>query len=480
MPPDAITQGLFREVETTGGHNLLVVSDLHLGESLGEARISDLRHLLQLTQAFSRFLAYYATERVGGRPWRLVIAGDMIDFVRAGMMAGRGEGEAPGQSAARALERVVEHFPKPFEDLARFVAAGHDLVIIKGNHDVEFHWDEVQARFISLLEELAAEARSEIRARVTFARWFWYEHGLVYIEHGNQYDEFCSFEHVLEPTLADEDQGLEEPISHQTLRAFQKLLLGKIDIHAIDRWKIPDFVRWLSSLGPRLIAQLAYTYFASIAWLVATERRLVRAARVARRVHRRRLGELAQRFRLNEDALAKLDALRQRPAGFKVLAGLQMLYMDRIFLLALTVVLIAVFLIAPFDGLTKLSLVGGSVVGSGSLFALFARLREVESPPKLRRVAHKIQRLMNVRYVVFGHTHVPTVEPIAGDQKGYYINTGSWTGDSAGGLTHLCITSGSAEGPMAELRRWCVETHRPLRLRLARKQGLLARARSIV
>ena len=151
-----------------------------------------------------------------------------------------------------------------------------------------------------------------------------------------------------------------------------------------------------------------------------------------------------------------------------------MLYMDRIFLGLGTVVLTLVFMLAPFEGLTRAGLQGGLVMVSAGLFIVFGRLREVESPPKLRRVAHKIQRLMNVRYVVFGHTHVPTVEPIHGEKQGFYINTGSWAGDSMGGLTHLCITRG--EAPRAELRRWCTDTHQPLKLSLPRRKSLFHRA----
>src|SRR5438445_7874298 len=62
--------------------NILVVSDLHFGEELLPGASVDRRKAIELgSQAFREFLRYHAVRRVGGRPWRLVIAGDLFDFM---------------------------------------------------------------------------------------------------------------------------------------------------------------------------------------------------------------------------------------------------------------------------------------------------------------------------------------------------------------------------------------------------------------
>src|SRR4051812_47651431 len=63
--------------------NILVISDLHLGEDLrpGGANVSYLRHLVTLERELEKFLQHYTTQRLDGRPWRLVVNGDMIDFM---------------------------------------------------------------------------------------------------------------------------------------------------------------------------------------------------------------------------------------------------------------------------------------------------------------------------------------------------------------------------------------------------------------
>src|SRR5438270_8628492 len=63
--------------------NILVISDLHLGEDLrpGGANVSYLRHLATLERELEKFLQHYTAHRLDGRPWRLVVNGDMVDFM---------------------------------------------------------------------------------------------------------------------------------------------------------------------------------------------------------------------------------------------------------------------------------------------------------------------------------------------------------------------------------------------------------------
>lgn len=498
-------------------HNILVVSDLHLGESLRPRDPGYLKHVARLNRAFCRFLKHYARHRVEDRPWRLVIAGDMIDFLHAGLYQ-RGEEDASsakpieqreGDRGAEAssvhrarprekalhhcsetsaigwLEQVMVRERRVFRLLASFVGAGHELVIIKGNHDAQFHFEGVQKRFTELLLQLhvrrllvrrrhsedAGELAQEMCAftsRVTFCRWFYYERDLVYIEHGNQYDAFCSFEHVLSPIYPDHFE-LEDPISHRTYREFAALL-GSLDVHRIDQWKMFDYIKWVAGLGPRVIGRLAYTYFASIAWLVRTKHRLLTAARKAREEHLLRRTLLTRRFGLSEEILRALDELRERPAGTSVFAGISMLYMDRVMLLAINLIVILVALAVPGPILARMGVVLG--VSALSLLAnrLLDRYRDVDPHPKLMRMAEKVARLLKVPFVIFGHSHRPVMASAGGapslegrDPESWYFNTGSWTSSSEMGLTHVCILRDPST-PKAELRRWCPESHRPMKL----------------
>jgi UDP-2,3-diacylglucosamine pyrophosphatase LpxH len=448
----------------------LVVSDLHIGSAVEPSHPGFIKQIGAFNHAFCRFLEYYAERRVDDRPWRLVIAGDMIDFLRASLTRASDQFEGPRgaeRAAVAALDRIVHHNRKVFRDLATFVAAGNDLVVLKGNHDAEFHWEEVQTRFAELLVELFGEQKDPapsaedvlaFRTRISFCRWFYYERDLVYIEHGNQYDEFCSFEHVLAPVIP-EDAELEDPISHRLFRDFAEWL-DSIDVHVVEHWKMADYARWLVGMGPRVLAKMAYTYFGSIAWMLRTRRRLARATQKAREEHRSRIAQLTHRFRITEDVVHKLDELRRRPASNSVLAGMGMLYMDQLFLGALTILALLAALLVPSAWLWKGSVAAGALAASAVIAFLRSRLRQVESHPKLLDRARRLGDLLKVPYIVMGHSHVPVVTQISPDRGDVYINTGSWTHEGRKGLTHLCILIGQ-EKPKAELRRWDIETQTP-------------------
>jgi UDP-2,3-diacylglucosamine pyrophosphatase LpxH len=68
---------------TASTHNLLIVSDLHLSEgfSIQEGKFSRLEDFFS-DQPFADFLAYHQHHREEDQPWRLIIAGDLFDFLQ--------------------------------------------------------------------------------------------------------------------------------------------------------------------------------------------------------------------------------------------------------------------------------------------------------------------------------------------------------------------------------------------------------------
>src|SRR5437588_11189965 len=127
-------------VKTVGDlANILVVSDLHFGEELLPGASEDRREAVALgAQAFREFLRYHAVRRVGGRPWRLVIAGDLFDFMSVVVPAssefrardrderrnGLGRG---GPVGVERLRRICENHGPLLAEIVRFAAAGHSI-----------------------------------------------------------------------------------------------------------------------------------------------------------------------------------------------------------------------------------------------------------------------------------------------------------------------------------------------------------------
>src|SRR5689334_21796151 len=153
--------------------NYLLFSDVHLGADLVQhARpwtVSRLREVLRVDRELSAMLDHYRQHSEAGRPWTLIIAGDLVDFM--GMSIAPREGtqlETPlndeellhglgstRDHAEHKMRAVAERHDLVFKKLAQFVGEGHSLVLIRGNHDVDFYWETARSAFVHALLDRA-------------------------------------------------------------------------------------------------------------------------------------------------------------------------------------------------------------------------------------------------------------------------------------------------------------------------------------
>ena len=68
-----------------------------------------------------------------------------------------GLGNSSDHSRAK-LKRVAERHSEVLAAIAEFVAKGHALTMVHGNHDIEFHWEAVRTEFKAILARLAHSA----------------------------------------------------------------------------------------------------------------------------------------------------------------------------------------------------------------------------------------------------------------------------------------------------------------------------------
>ena len=94
----------------------------------------------------------------------------------------------------------------------------------------------------------AARTRAAFAARISFCPWFYYKEDLIYIEHGHQYDEYCSFDYLLHPVA---------PNPQKTLNKKSRIALSVA--HAGMRYfanQLPEFVQRQSAGGvPDVLAR---------------------------------------------------------------------------------------------------------------------------------------------------------------------------------------------------------------------------------
>jgi UDP-2,3-diacylglucosamine pyrophosphatase LpxH len=461
--------------------NTLVVSDLHLGEDLTPCAMeATSRHIDQVERQLVAFLRYYARRRDGGRPWRLVIAGDMIDFLavylavddpRVGEGLPHSEEERTYGFARRRdvsaikMALVAERHPEFFRALARFAARGNRVEIICGNHDAELYWPEVQVAF---REAVAAAWRDTaestrpgapdaetVSGAIGFHPWFFYEPGVAWIEHGHQYDETCSFEYGLYPV-----RGAREELVTNADTAVTRYITNKVeeaDPHSHDAWSFRGYLSFGIGLGVRGTLRLVRAYHKFATVLLRTWKRHAKPSSENRRRrdrHDERLRELAAAWALPEETLRAMAGFHRRPI-IRDLSRLSRLVMLDTMIIAIggiaLAALAALVLAAPLS-FAAVAMIGLSAWGAARWSS---RYRSMDPSVPLQVLPERMLRYVDARYVVFGHTHRPVAQPLT--DGNWYFNTGTWVPSGKPGLlrvfTHLVIRHTEA-GPRAELCQW--------------------------
>lgn len=444
--------------------NILVVSDLHFGEELLPGAGRERRRAIELgVRSFRDFLAYHAPRRHDGRPWRLVIAGDLFDFMSVHVAStrdrpaktaderrfGLGRGKGPGIERMRML--CDAHRPL-LVDLVRFAAMGHAIDIIAGNHDIELLAPEVADELRAQLRAAGADDRA--LARIQIVPWFVYLPGVAWIEHGHVYDEGCSFEFNLAP-MDPKDGHLIFNADYAAVRYLGQAA-PEIDPHGIESWGFWGFMQYTMGQGLRTGGRIWMAYLRFVTALFRSRRlhRSLRRRDRRHREHRARLAEVAAQGGISLEAARAIDRLARAPLTASLRRLGRLLMLDRfgiIFGVLVAVVIALILLPVPYALFASALAVAG---GAGISKWLGTHL--VTSQLPMRAIPQRIRKLVDAPVVVFGHTHDPRWQPLR--SGGLYVNAGTWLPATKPGLrrcfTHVFIEPRDGAAPRVELRQW--------------------------
>ena len=154
-----------------------IISDLHLGEGQ-HSRHEDFDR--EATENFVQFLTELSS--LGGA--RLIINGDFVDFPQIQLDSistppQKFLGTTESESTFR-LQKAIAGHPGVFDALKHFLAdKGNELVLIPGNHDVDFAWNRVLKTF----------TRRVGATRKNFKFGMVYKEGGMFVTHGHQYSD---------------------------------------------------------------------------------------------------------------------------------------------------------------------------------------------------------------------------------------------------------------------------------------------------
>lgn len=468
--------------------SLLVFSDVHLGSDINECGVPSLRRT-SVDQDLVALLSHYRKEPLpsANSRWRVVIAGDFIDFIGISIKATpeisaslteeeqlHGLGNAEPHSREK-LRRVAARHEDVFRELAAFVNDGHALSLIHGNHDLELHWDGVKQDFRELLLRHARESgpvdEEAFQARIEFLPWFFYRDGVAYIEHGHQYDPFCSTEHVMAPLSPLDPRRVARGFSEVLLRFVVRPTRGMTE-HGHEGFGMASYVAFGARLGLSGMARLGMRFVRAIRALFHLRREHLSAASAALRAeHERRVSQLGVATRVGKERLQALLHLQATPISHTVSGIMASLLLDRAALACAAVIALVL------SGLAAFLWKPPAVLGVGAVLLTWllvhrhlSKRRKVDPTTTLMERAAQLSRLFPAAFVVMGHTHVPTARP-AGDAT--YINLGSWAEEEPlpdadpmaaperAARTHAVIHV-SDDGAKAELRTWDSGTAHPL------------------
>lgn len=433
--------------------NLLVLSDLHLGDQLpGEDRTRVQWNADFISHHFCAFLDYYARHRVDDRPWRLLLAGDMIDFMRINIPADESEDQAPRsqpsneqeawhlppgdiQGALQKVEQVFTIHQRTFQKLGQFLMHGHEVIMITGNHDAELNWIEVQEAIREQLFQLTlgggeqAEPHKHVfEEKLRFLPWFYYEPDRIYVEHGHMYDRYCNIEDFL---ALNESQAPDEILSFSHLLTQYQFrseeAFSGLPLEHIDEWTAGDMLSWLLS-RPTRQKWLLFVHITSLVWALvrtAWSSHYRRASALPHHCRQQALRRIAHEQGLPVEAIEPLQRFITVPIHARLFDTIQSLYLDRVALVGLTVFFMLVGLVAPWSAFSRaafLTLIATCFVGAFSY--LSKRHPATQAAPALLSAAYRISSYLRAPLIVFGHSHQFARKWL--HQSQLYINLGSW------------------------------------------------------
>jgi UDP-2,3-diacylglucosamine pyrophosphatase LpxH len=470
-----------------GAGHVLVISDIHLGEDLYNEHSSGLADYVHaLNRELADFIAAHRSRVAPAGGWHLVIDGDMFDFVKLARVVPRPKRRprlrrrrrrAPEVASApvtaldprddiRArLARIIKVHETVFREMATFLLAGHRITVIEGNHDAECYLREVRAdlreavlRFAHAHQAVLGQqpiAAELLHERFAFRTWF--EAGTVgdgvrfHIEHGHQYDEFCSFEYNLAPYDDTSRREVAMPLAHRAIPYFTELLRS-FAAEPVESFDGKAALRFMQMLGPRKAWVLFKVYCIAMLELLrrAGKKRRSKLSGLADE-HGAELRALAASSPYDMPTLERMDSLKALPAEYSVIKMVRVFWFD---VVLATGVAIAGTLISLLIG-GAVGLVFAVAVLSGCIYVVRRgnRDRRLDVVRVLQRAAARLAAETKARYVIFGHSHRAELVRVGADA--FYLNSGSWVtrevlrGEQGSGMTFIEITPDAAE-----LKRW--------------------------
>lgn len=337
----------------------------------------------------------------------LCFDGDVLDFDAPWVKDGDSsfdEFRTDERGCRDQAERIVADHPVWFESVARMVDAGHSVVFLSGNHDIELCFDAVR-RVVRDAIRLASRTSRVDEETVRFRRWFHVSDGGVYLEHGSQYDFLNSVEHPMLPVTRSRERI--HPIAGKLAFKRTGSRMGYFNPYYEEtffmgaRQHVAHFAERYALSRHRHIARTWIKGGISTCLEIARERHAAADPSWIEEGHDLTVRETGA----SRDVVRRTHALGEPSAERTMLPIIRELWLDRATWAGLAPTLVGAA--AVFGGRRAAAVVGASVLAAVGAYEVFTPKPDLRSydaaPPRVSELFD----IHGVRAIAMGHTHRP-------------------------------------------------------------------------
>ena len=418
-----------------------IISDLHLCE----AQAVDSRYPLWkkyktkeffFDQEFAEFLEHIEAQ-ASGQPVELILNGDIFDFDSCMVQPSvprevRGlkvtwlekqRGLYPQEpKSVFKIRQILKEHPIWVQSLTGFLARGHRVVFVIGNHDLELHYPKVQQ------EVFEALGHTE---RVRICNWFYISNGDTLVEHGNQYDPYCVCQNPVFPFIrVSKKEEVRLPFGNLACRYLINGM-GYFNPHVDENFvmSLHEYVRFFVKYIIRSQPFLLVTWFwGSTVTLWQAFRDVLSPAIKDPLTFEARINDIAYNSNATPPMTRAMRQLSCHPAAYNPLLLARELWLDQAFLVLFI-----------FGGITTLFVYMKLLWNLSFYWLLFpmacflpffifygktfkSKIYKYKSPKK--RTLEVSGRITRTSRIVYGHTHEPLHEKIGEIE---HLNCGVWS-----------------------------------------------------
>jgi UDP-2,3-diacylglucosamine pyrophosphatase LpxH len=419
-----------------GMRHTLVISDIHLCE----AEPSDGLWMRYRQKSFSpdselAVMLDALRTRVRGEQLTLVLNGDIFDFDAPRVVGDESvfhDLPRDAEHAVPAIAAILDDHTVFLIAIGRLVADGHEAVFISGNHDVQLTLPEVRSLVTARVVEAAALAlgrstdelepalRRELMSRIAFRAWFHKTVDGIVVEHGNQYDPYCSWRYPMAPFGRD---GREiQPTMGSLATRLLASRMGYFNPH-VDESFMLSMVGYLHHWAK-------YYMFTSrslvVAWATGAVRTLwtlvLRRDPERRERRRANIAAAAAETGVSVKTVARHARLFARPAEDRLPIVMRELWLDRAGILLFSLLVAALWYWLVPGGARYGAVLAPALLLAYEIFT--PKIPLGETWRTVNRAARRVAKVHRARAVVLGHTHNPEG---VWENGVFHGNTGSWS-----------------------------------------------------